>query len=85
MGGECSTCGERSSLYRVLLGKPEAKRPLVCPKYRWKDNIKMDVQELGCGVMYWIDLAQDRGSWRALVNAVTNHQFPKNAEYFLTS
>jgi len=56
----------------VLVGKPEGKRPLGRPGRRWEDNIKMDLQELGCGDMDWIDLAQDRGRWRALVNAVTN-------------
>ena len=52
------------------MGKPEGKTPLVRPRHRWKDNIKMDVQEVGCGSMDWIKLAQDRDRWRALVNAV---------------
>ena len=56
--------------------KPEGKSPLVIPRRRWEDNIKMDVQEVGCGVMDWIELAQDRDRWRALVNAVMNFRFP---------
>ena len=74
--GHVACVGERNGLYRILVGKPEGKRPLGRPWHRWEDNIKMDLQELGCGVMDWIDLAQDRGSWRALVNAVMNFQFP---------
>ena len=52
--------GERRGMYRVLVGKPEGKRPLGGPRHRWEDNIKMDLQELGCGGMDWIELAQDR-------------------------
>jgi len=63
-------------LYRVLVGKPEEKRPLGRPRRRWEDNIKMDLQEVGCGGMDWIDLAQDKDMWRALVNAVMNLQVP---------
>ena len=59
-------------MYRVLVGKPEGKRPLERPRRRWEDNIKMDLQEVGCGGMDWIDLALDRDRWRALVNAVMN-------------
>jgi hypothetical protein len=62
--------GDRRGVYRVLVGKPEGKRPLGRPRRRWEDNIKMDLQEIGCWRMDWIDLAQDRGRWRALVNAV---------------
>jgi len=59
-------------VYRVLVGKPEGRKPLGRPKRRWDDNIKMDLQEVGCGVIGWIELAQDRDRWRALVNAVMN-------------
>ena len=61
--------GESRSVYRILVGKPEGKRPLERPRRRWKDNIKMDRQEVGCGGRDWIELAQDRDSWRALVAA----------------
>jgi hypothetical protein len=57
-------------VYRVLVGKPEGRRPLGRPKRRWGDNIKTDLQEVGCGGMDWIELAQDRDRWRPLVNAV---------------
>ena len=68
--------GESRGVYRVLVGKPEGKRPLGTPRRRWEDNIKMDVQEVGCGGMDWIELAQDRERWRALVNAVMNLRVP---------
>jgi len=64
--------GEGRGAYRVLLGKPEGKRPLGRPRHRWEDNIKLDLQEVGCEVVDWIELAQDRDRWRALVNAVMN-------------
>ena len=68
--------GERRDVYRVLVGKPEGRRPLGRPRRRWEDNIKMDLQEVGCGGMDWIDLAQDRDRWWALVNAVMNLRVP---------
>jgi len=67
---------EGRGMYRVLVGKPEGKRPLGRPWRRWKDNIKMDLQEVGCEGMDWIELAQDRDRWQALVNAVLNLQVP---------
>jgi hypothetical protein len=60
MGGACSAIGEERGVYRVLVGKPEGKRPLGRPRRRWEDNIKMNLQEVGCGGMDWIGLAQDR-------------------------
>ena len=68
--------GERRGVYSGLVGKPEVKRPLVRPRRRWNGNIKMDLQEMVCGDMDWIKLAQDRDRWRALVNAVMNLQVP---------
>jgi hypothetical protein len=67
--------GERV-VYRVLVGKPEGKRPLGRPRRRWEDNIMMDLQEVGCGCVDWIGLAQDRDTWRALVSAVRNLRVP---------
>ena len=72
-------------VYRVLVGKPEGKRPLGRPRRRWVDNIRMDLQEVGCGYMDWIGLAQDRDRWRTLVSAVMNLRVPRNARNFLTS
>ena len=60
MGGSCSKYGGVETVYRVLVGEPEGKRPLGRPRRRWEDNIKMDLQEVGCEGMDWIDLAQDR-------------------------
>jgi len=70
--GHVARMGGRRGVYRVLVGKPEGERPLGRPRCRWEGNIKMDLQEVGCGGMDWIELAQDRDRWRALVNAVMN-------------
>jgi hypothetical protein len=67
---------EVRGVYRVLLGTPEGKRPLGRPRHRWEGNIKIDLQEVGCGDMDWIDLAQDKDRWRALVTAVMNLRVP---------
>jgi hypothetical protein len=76
MGGACRAYGEGRGMYRVLVGKPEGRRPLGRPRRRWEDNIQMDLQRMACGGMDWIELAQDRGRWRALVNAVMNLRVP---------
>ena len=68
--------GEDRGVQRVLVGKPEGKRPLRRPRRRWKDNIKMDLQEIGGGRGDWMELAQDRDSWRALVGTVRDFQVP---------
>jgi hypothetical protein len=68
--------GEGIGVYRVLVWKPEGKRLLGRPRYRREDNIKMNFQEVGCGGMDWIGLAQDRDRWQALVNAVMNLRIP---------
>ena len=72
MGGRFTTYGKRRGVYRVLVRQPEGKRPLGRPRRRWEDNIKLYLQEVGCGGMDWNDLAQDRDRWRSLVNAVMN-------------
>jgi hypothetical protein len=63
-------------VYRILVGKPEGKRPLGRPRLRWEDNIRIGLQEVGCGCGDWIELAQDRDRWRALVISVTNLRVP---------
>jgi len=68
--------GEERVLYRVLVGKPEGRRPLERPRRRWVDNIKMDLQEVGCGYMEWIGLAQDRDRWQMLVRMLMNIRVP---------
>jgi hypothetical protein len=64
--------GEKRNAYRLLVGKPEGRRPLRRPRCRWVDNIRMDLVEVGWGDVDWIGLAQDRDRWRALVNSVSN-------------
>jgi hypothetical protein len=68
--------GEERGVYRVLVGKPEGKRPLERPRRGWEDNIKMDLQEVGWGRGDWMELAQDGDSWRALVSTVKNFRVP---------
>ena len=74
--GHVARMGEKRGVYRVLLGKPEGRRPLGSPGHRWVDNIRMDLQEVGCVYMDWIGLAQDRDRWRTLVSAVMNLGVP---------
>ena len=76
MGGACGSYGEGRSVYRVLVGRPGRKTTLGRPRRRWEDNIKMDLQEVGGGDMDWIELAQDRDRWWALVTAVMNLRVP---------
>ena len=83
--GHVARMSEERGMYRVLLEKPEESRPLGRPRRRWMDNIRMDLQEVECGYMDWIGLAQDRESWRTLVSAVMNLRVPWNAGNFLTS
>ena len=72
-------------MYRVLVGIPGGKRPLGRPRRRWEDNIKTDLQEVGVGYGDWMEVAQDRDRWRALVSTVVNIQVPKKSGNFLTS
>jgi len=74
--GHVPRMGKRRGVYRALVGKPEGKRSLGRPRRRWKDNIKMDLQEVGCRGIDWMDLAQDRDRWRALVKAVMSLRVP---------
>jgi hypothetical protein len=70
--GHMARMGEETNVYRVLMGKPEGKRPLGRPRHRWEDGIRMDLREIGWGSVDWIQLAQDKDRWRALVNTVMN-------------
>jgi hypothetical protein len=74
--GHVARAGEGRGVYRVLVGKPKGKRPLGRPRRRWEDNVRMDLQEVGCGCGDCIGLAQDRDRWRALVSAVRNLRVP---------
>ena len=74
--GHVAHMAEERGVYRVLVGKPEGKRPLGRPRCRWVDNIRTDLQEVGCGYMDWIGLAQDRDRWRTIVSAVMNLRVP---------
>jgi hypothetical protein len=74
--GHVARLGETRNTYRILMGRPEGKRPLGRTRRRWMDNIKMDLREICCDSMDWIDLAQDREQWRAVVNTVMNLRVP---------
>ena len=74
--GHVARMGEERRVRRVLVGKPEGRRPLGRPRRRWVDNIRTDLQEVGCRYMDWIGLAQDRDRWRTLVSAVMNLRVP---------
>jgi len=74
--GNVASMGDRRGVYRVLVGKPEGKRPLGRPRRKWEDTTKMDLQVAGCGGIDWIELAQDRDGCRALVNAVMHLRIP---------
>jgi hypothetical protein len=74
--GNVARMGQKRNAYRILVRKSEGKRPLGRPIRRWEDNIRMDLREIGWGGMDWIDLAQDRDQWRALVNTVMNLRVP---------
>ena len=76
LAGHVARMGEERGVFRFLVGKPEGKRPLGRPRRRWVDNIRMDLQEVGCGYMDWIGLAQDRDRWRTLVSAVMDLRVP---------
>jgi hypothetical protein len=76
MGMACSTNGEKRNAYRILVGKPEGKRPLGRPRRKWVDNIELDLREIRWDGMDWINLAKDRDQGRALVNTVMNLWVP---------
>ena len=77
MAGQVSSMGERRGVHKVLVGKPEGKRPLGRPRRRWEYNINMDLQEVGGGCGDWMELAQGRDTWRTLVGTVRNLRVPK--------
>jgi len=83
--GHVARTGKSRGVYRVLMGKLEGNRPLGRPRRRWEDNIRLDHQEVGCGGMDWVELAQDRDRWRAHVNAVMYLRVPYNTGNFLSS
>jgi hypothetical protein len=74
--GHVARMGEKRNVYRLVVGKPEGKRPIGRPRHGWEDNIRMDLGEMGWGDVDWIDLAQDMNRWRALVNSVLNFRVP---------
>jgi len=74
--GDCNSVHGKRGVYKGLVGKHEGKKPLGRPRRRWEDNIKMNLQEVGCGGMHWNELAQDKNRWRALVNVVMNLRVP---------
>jgi hypothetical protein len=76
VGWTCGMHGDRRGVYRILVGRPEGKRPLGRPGCRWEDNIKMDFREIRIDEANWIQLAQDRVQWRAFVNTVMNFRVP---------
>jgi hypothetical protein len=76
MGWTCGTHGEERGVYSILVGKPEAKRPLVGPRRKWENNIKLDLREVGIDGANWIRLAHDKIQWRAFVNTVTKFRVP---------
>jgi hypothetical protein len=77
--------GEKRNAYRILVGKPEGKRPLGIPRLRWVDSLKRDLRKIGGGCVDWIELAQDRDQWRALLNTVMNLRVVKIIGKFLSS
>jgi hypothetical protein len=76
MGRVCNTSGVKRNAYRILVGKPEGKRPIGRRRSRWVDNNKIDLGDIEWGVMDWIDLAQDRYQWKALMNTIMNLRVP---------
>jgi hypothetical protein len=74
--GHVARMGEGRGVYRVLVGKPEGRRPMGRPRHRWEDNIRMDFRKVGCGCVDWMELAQDKDRWHVLVSAVMNLRVP---------